>query len=80
MTAVFLLEPSNQVCVWDEWRSVLSPKLHGRISDHVVVTSGYNPNPKNKRGDNHYALVCHFSVKLVFGSHGFIDLAHCRLT
>jgi hypothetical protein len=70
---------SNQVRIWDEWRSVLSPKLHGPIPGHVIVTSGYNPNPKNRRGDNHYALVCHSNVKLNhLGSLGFCDLTHCQ--
>jgi hypothetical protein len=69
--------PPKQVRIWEKWRSVLSPRMDGRIPDHVIVTSGYNPNPKNKRGDNHYALVCHSNVKLALGSHGFCNLAHC---
>src|SRR4051812_25796840 len=54
---------SNQIRIWDGWRSVLNPQQHGRIPDHVIVTSGYNPNPQNKRSDGHYALICHSGVK-----------------
>ena len=73
---------SSLVRVWDEWRSVLSPKLHGRIPDHVVVTSSYNPNPKNNRGDNHYALVCHSNISWLWGVTDFaiwLTARRCRI-
>jgi hypothetical protein len=69
---------SNQIRIWDAWRSVLHPQQHGCIPDHIIVTSGYNPNPKNRRTDNHYALVCHSDVKLALGNHGFCDLKQCQ--
>ncbi len=36
--------PPEQLLIWDEWRSVLSPTLCGRIPGHVNVVSEYNPN------------------------------------
>ena len=70
---------SNSVRVWNNWRGVLSPKIHhGRIPNHVIVTSGYDPNSKTNRSDNHYALVCHSNGQLALGSHGFCDLTHCQ--
>jgi hypothetical protein len=69
---------SNQIRIWNGWRSVLNPQQHGRIPDHVIVTSGYNQNPKNKRSDGHYALICHSGVKLALGNHGFCDLTQCQ--
>src|SRR6478609_4790448 len=34
---------SSQIRIWDTWRSLLHPRQHGRIPDHVVITSGHDP-------------------------------------
>jgi hypothetical protein len=70
---------SSEVVIWEEWRSVLNKSRRGRIPDHVVVTSGYNPNP-NKRQTSHYALVCHSNTKLTLANVGYCDLTLCQTT
>jgi hypothetical protein len=69
---------SSQVRIWNKWRSILDPQQHGRIPDHVIVTSGHNPNPNKKRSASHSALICYSGVKLTLGNLGYCDLAQCR--
>lgn len=64
----------QQVRIWDTWRSLLHPQQHGRIPDHVVVTSGHDAGRRQTR----YALTCHSAVNLSFGAMGFCNLAECH--
>ncbi len=65
---------SRQVRIWDTWRSLLHPQKHGRIPDHVIVTSGHDLGKKLAR----YALICRSDAKLSLRAVGFCDLAQCR--
>ena len=64
---------SSQVRIWDTWRSLLHPQLHGRIPDHVVITTGHDPGKRQAR----YAFTCHADAQLSNGTIGFCDLAQC---
>jgi len=65
---------SSQIRIWDTWRSLLHPRRHGRIPDHVVITSGHDPGRRQAR----YALTCRSDARLTVGPIGFCDLAQCR--
>jgi hypothetical protein len=67
------VEQRQEVRIWDTWRSLLHPQKHGRIPDHVVVTSGHDPG----RWQMRYALNCHSGTKLTLGAIGFCNLAEC---
>jgi hypothetical protein len=67
------VEQRQEVRIWDTWRSLLHPQQHGRIPDHVVVTSGHDPGRRQMR----YALNCHSGTKLTLGAIGFCNLAEC---
>jgi len=67
------VEQRQEVRIWDTWRSLLRPQQHGRIPDHVVVTSGHDPGRRQMR----YALNCHSDTKLSLGAIGFCNLAEC---
>ena len=64
---------SSQIRIWDTWRSLLHPQKHGRIPDHVVITTGHDPGKRQSR----YALTCLSDDKLNNGTIGFCDLAQC---
>lgn len=68
------VQQRQQVRIWDTWRSLLHPQQHGRIPDHVVVTSGHDAGRRQTR----YALTCHSAVNLSFGAMGFCNLAECH--
>ena len=53
--------------------SLLHPQLHGRIPDHVVITTGHDPGKRQAR----YAFTCHADAQLSNGTIGFCDLAQC---
>ena len=65
---------SSQIRIWDTWRSLLHPQKHGRIPDHVVITTGHDPGRRQAR----YALTCRSETKLTNATIGFCDLAQCR--
>jgi hypothetical protein len=64
---------SSQIRIWDAWRSLLHPQVHGRIPDHVVITTGYDLGKRQAR----YALTCRSDDKLTGAAIGFCDLAQC---
>jgi len=64
---------SSQVRIWDTWRSLLHPQIHGRIPDHVVLTSGHDPGRRQAR----YAFICRSETMIINGTIGFCDLAQC---
>jgi len=64
---------SSQVRIWDTWRSLLHPQIHGRIPDHVVLTSGHDPGSRQAR----YAFICRSETMIINGTIGFCDLAQC---
>ena len=68
------MQQRQQVRIWDTWRSLLHPKQHGRLPDHVVVTSGHVRGRRQTR----YALTCHSDAKLALGDIGFCNLAECH--
>jgi hypothetical protein len=49
----FKMQQRQEVRIWDRWRSLLHPQRHGRIPDHVVVTTGHDPGRRQTR----YALI-----------------------
>jgi hypothetical protein len=65
---------NSEIRLWDTWRSLLHPQQHGRIPDHIIVTSGHDPGKRQTR----YALTCHSDLKLSLGAVGFCDLAESR--
>jgi hypothetical protein len=64
---------SSQIRIWDTWRSLLHPQKHGRIPEHVVITTGHDPGKRQAR----YALTCRSDDELYNGTYGFCDLAQC---
>jgi hypothetical protein len=82
---LFFLETGQQdkngrqrIRVWSKWRSVNSGRS-GNIPDHALVLSD-DGDPKSKRRDEYYALVCHSDSQLALGNQGVLDLAQCRTT
>ena len=69
-----LCDSANKCASGIRWRSLLHPQRHGRIPDHVVVTSGHDAGRRQTR----YALTCHSAIKLSFGAIGFCNLAECH--
>jgi hypothetical protein len=59
--------PRSQIRIWDAWRSLLHPQKHGRIPDHIVITTGHDPGKRQAR----YALICRSDAKLTSGAIGF---------
>ena len=61
---------SQNVCVWERWRSIRTGR-NGSIPKHVLVLGGNADRP-------YYALVCRCDSELVLGDHGPFDPAQCR--